>query len=283
MLETAVVSGYATLDYCLNLAGPFNGRNIAHIEPVDQTMWARPGGGTLYTSLQLARYATATYPLIWLGDDPAGQRYLQHCQGHGLRTHAVQVLKNKATPSCFLIYQQDGSQGCLIDNGETGETVGLSAAQVETVEQADLVCITAGPPQQTLDVLAHTKASAFVAWIAKRDEKCFPSALQEKLGERADIIFCNASERSFVNAAIHKQGLRKCTVIETRGADGILIEAKDGFEEIAVQPLASEDTTGAGDTFAGATLGALLSGANDIKGAVAAGEMAAHAMLKSRL
>jgi len=283
MRKHIIVSGYATIDYVLNLKAPFDGSNIAHVHPVSANTWERPGGATLYTSVQLAKFDVDAYPLVWLGKDAKGQAYLNTCEKHGLLTGAIDIQDSRATPSCFLLYHEDGSQGCLIDNGENGHETKLVQTQIDLTRKADMVCITAGPPTQTDTLLEYIPEDAVVAWIAKQDDACFPKKLREKIARRANYIFCNSSERNYVDDSLHNDRRSDLVIVETRGPDGVLIETPNDAKVIEVTRVDSDDTTGAGDTFAGATLGALITGESNIEDAVTNGVVAAQLLLESRL
>ncbi len=94
----------------------------------------------------------------------------------------------------------------------------------------------------------------------------FRDGLQEMLGERVDLLFCNEAEAcQWAETDTLEQALdtlkssARCFAV-TRGAKGALVF--DGAEliEIAATPVQAVDTNGAGDMFAGAFLYALSAG-----------------------
>jgi hypothetical protein len=87
---------------------------------------------------------------------------------------------------------------------------------------------------------------ARVAWIFKDDPACFPPDLAARLAGRADVVFCNAGERAWLEMSRSSPRPAGQILFETRGADGVLIE--DGPERFE-QPVALvrvNDATGRG-------------------------------------
>lgn len=107
----------------------------------------------------------------------------------------------------------------------------------------------------------------------------FKDGLDEMLGERVDLLFCNEAEAtSFtdtdnVDAALEALKPRCGSAVITLGADGALVW--DGEQTHRIDPVAVKaiDSNGAGDMFAGAFLYAITHG-HDF---AAAGKLAAAA------
>ena len=70
-------------------------------------------------------------------------------------------------------------------------------------------------------------------------------------------------------------------IFETRGEAGVLVDDGGDVRTVPTRRLKVYDATGAGDVFAGATLAAVLKGADPVT-AAAAGSEAAYAMLAGR-
>jgi ribokinase len=128
------------------------------------------------------------------------------------------------------------------------------------------------------------RPDAQIVWAVKADPRAVPAELAAAIAARADIVACSRGEAPFVADAFKAAGAprRRRLLIETRGRDGVCLSV-DGREQIiAVEPLASEDTTGAGDTFLGGLLAALVNNPDRPADAVEAGARAARAMLLAR-
>ncbi len=102
----------------------------------------------------------------------------------------------------------------------------------------------------------------------------FPQPCAHGWRERADVIFCSASERVLIPAT-------DALVVETRGAASVAITEGATTTELPVRRVETRDTTGAGDTFAGGFIAAEMSGATPFA-AAQAGISAAAALLKAR-
>lgn len=94
----------------------------------------------------------------------------------------------------------------------------------------------------------------------------FKDGLQEMLGSKVNLLFCNESEamswsntESVQDAAIALQDVADTFAI-TLGAKGALVFDGSKLIEIAPHPVKAVDTNGAGDMFAGAFLHAITAG-----------------------
>lgn len=287
----AVTIGFATLDFVVVLAEPFAGpgtrpgsgthpTGTRPIEPLSAEAWPRAGGAALYTCRQFASAGIDAAPITWLGRDDGAEYYKTACREHAVGLDGI-ALHRGATASCILIYQPDGDDACLFSQGSDGAEQ-LTENQKRILRAASLAVIAVGPPQLNREILSLIRPDATVAWIAKKDPVTCPELLSRRCAARANYIFCNASERRFVDASIPAPARRRKVIVETRGSDGVLVENGDERFFVPVGKIQTADTTGAGDTFAGAMLACLLNGEKHLKAAVEAGIGAANALLRER-
>jgi ribokinase len=277
-MAKVVVAGYATLDYVVRVEGNFSGRGTLTMRQGAQDAWPRAGGAALYAGRALAAAGVVVAPLAWIGDDVDGAAYRQACLLGGLNLDGLAVAIGAPSIRCLLIYNADGTYGCLLRPGPAV----LTDAQLVLAAEADWLVISAGPPEVAGRLLDALAPGARLAWIAKDDPVCFPADLAGRLAGRADVIFCNAGERSWLEAG--RWGPRPASqqLFETRGAQGVIVEGPDGEFHQAVRAMDVDDATGAGDTFAGAALAMLIQG-RSAQEATRAGIKAAGALLASRL
>lgn len=267
-MARVVVAGFATIDYVVLVEGDFTGRGTRLMR---EAAWPRAGGAALYASAALTKAGVAAAPLTWVGDDADGAAYRATC----VSTEGVAVIPGAPSTRCLLIYNADGTYGCLLRPGPAA----LTDAQPRLVVEAEWLVIAAGPPEIAARLL--DLEGPRLAWIAKDDSACFPSELVARLTARAAVIFCNAGERAWLEAGRTGPAPIGQLMFETRGGDGVHVEAGDGVFDMPVIPLAVGDATGAGDTFAGAALAALIGGAPP-RGAAEAGIAAAGMLLAAR-
>ena len=282
MSKKIVVSGYATLDYVVQLHAPFHGTGTAMGEFGVSEAWPRAGGAALYASRRIAATGHRAFPLTWIGDDGDGGHYLRACQRSQVCCDAIDQIRGVKTPRCVLIYRPDGDYGCLLDTGAHGRE-GLSASQAKVLGSADHLCIAAGPPAATAALLEAYPPDADMGWIAKLDAMSFPANLRAALARRARLVFCNASEREFIESARDCKRPDNQIIIETLGSAGVLVDCADGRRVLSTMALTTHDTTGAGDTLAGETMAQFLTGQVTIETAVERGMAAARALLTSRI
>jgi ribokinase len=78
-----------------------------------EAAWPRAGGAALYASAALAKASVAAAPLTWIGDDADGEFYRAACGSLA----GVAVTPGAPSTRCLLIYNADGSYGCLLRPG----------------------------------------------------------------------------------------------------------------------------------------------------------------------
>ena len=262
------VAGFATIDYVVRVEGDFTGRGTRLMR---EAAWPRAGGAALYASAALGQAGVAAAPLTWIGDDADGEAYRAACPS----LEGVAVMTGALSTRCLLIYNADGTYGCLLRPGAAE----LTGAQLRLAAEADWLVIAAGPPEITARLLELEGPR--LAWIAKDDPACFPAELVARLTARAEVVFCNAGERAWLEAGREGPARASQILFETRGAAGVHIEAAGETIDLLATPLTVDDATGAGDTFAGAALAALITGAPS-RMAAEAGIVAAGALLAAR-
>jgi ribokinase len=280
-MTKVVVTGYASLDYAMRLDRAPQPDATATIlaRPLE---WPRLGGSPAYIACAMVAAGLADVrPVSWIGDDVDGRRYSEALVRRGVAVDGI-ALKPGRTPVCILAYQPDGGCNCLYDPSLPGPLT-LDENQTRLVADARWVCLTVGPPGATAQALAAARRDAQIVWAVKADPRAVPPDLAVAIAARADIIAWSRGEAPFVAEALAIAATgRPRLLVETRGRDGVALRF-DGREEIVpVEPLVAEDATGAGDTFLGGMLAALVVNREDLAGAVAAGAQAARAMLVAR-
>lgn len=271
-----MVAGFATIDYVARVEGDFTGRGTLLMRQGADDAWPRAGGAALYAGAALAKAGVAATPLTWIGDDADGQAYATACRESGISVDGVAIQLDAPSTRCLLIYNADGTYGCLLRPGPAG----LTEVQIRLAHAAAWLVIAAGPAD-LLRRLLDVAPIARLAWIAKDDPACFPPDLVARLTARADVVFCNAGERAWLEAGRDVPAPTDQVLFETRGADGVRIEAAGEAFHLPVEALEVGDATGAGDTFAGAALAMLISGGAP-QAAALAGIAAAGALLATR-
>ena len=117
----------------------------------------------------------------------------------------------------------------------------------------------------------------------KADRRAVPDDLAAALAARADAVVFSRGEATFVARAFAaaRPGARPRLSVETRGSLGVAIDCDGVVEIVPADPIEAADSTGAGDTFLGGFLAALVGGAQP-RDAAQAGAAAARALLTTR-
>ena len=271
------VTGYASLDYPVSLSGQIAGDQTTLVDHRNPDAWPRVGGCPAFMAMAVAGQGFSASPLSWIGVDRDGEHYLKDLLDAGADTSGVARLAGQRSPISILVYQQDGSCACLFDPAFTDKET-LLAHQRDLVASASHLCVSVGPPQLMSEILACRSASARLYWVLKNDPHCFTPAICQDLSKAADVIFCSRSERALV------AGIRPETIlVETRGAGGVAVERGGRVDVLTTTPLEVDDTTGAGDTFAGGFVAAEMAGETAPLEAARSGANCARKMLEGRM
>ncbi|MDE2457092.1 MAG: hypothetical protein KGL43_26165 [Burkholderiales bacterium] len=279
MTEVAI-TGFASLDHVLALHGSPtpDATTIARCGA-----WPRLGGSPSYVALALGSGdGLRAIPVSWIGDDAAGADYLAAMHGAGLAVEGIERIAGGATPKTVMAYTPDGDCYCLHDPGCSTDAR-LSEAQRAVVARADWVCVTIGPAQAGADVLRSMRPDAHLVWVVKNDAASLQPALMRALAERARVISHSAQEAAFVEGVLGEVPRRDdCLVVQTLGARGAVASWRGHGHAVSTQILDCRDPTGAGDSFVGGLVAALVRRPDDVAAALGAGIAAAYRLLESR-
>lgn len=267
------VTGYASLDYVLALSGEIKPDRTTHARR-DAAAWPRAGGCPSYVALAAAMAGQRATPVMWLGDDQIGQVLVDHLDVQSVDITGIAQVAGAPSPSAVMAYQPDGGCACLYDPGPAGREA-LNAAQRAAISNATHLCLCVGPAHLTREILSLRDPNAHLFWAVKDDPACFTPDICTDLSAKADVIFCSAAERGLI-------GKTTAVIVQTRGAKGVTVEHQGTHIEVPVSPVQTSDTTGAGDTFAGGYIAALMAGPTDPARAAQAGITAAQALLRNR-
>ena len=276
-MKRLAVTGYASLDYVVGLAGHIQGDQTTLIDRRDPAAWPRAGGCPAYLAIAAVRAGEAAHPVTWIGADRDAEIFLDELKRNEVDTTGVFRLPEKQSPTAILAYQKNGSCACLFDPAFTGREQ-LSDEQRKIIAAASHLCVSVGPPQLIEIILEIRKPDCRLYWVAKNDEHCFSPAICRTLSSLADVIFCSQSERQMIG----KTG-SDAVIVETRGPDQVQVEWLDRAGSIPVERISAHDATGAGDSLAGGYIAAEMSGICDPFEAARRGVSSARQLLESRI
>jgi ribokinase len=283
-MSRIAITGYASLDHVIVLDGDVVPGKTTTIVNRSVKSWPRLGGGPAYVALAVhASNPGATVPVSWIGEDALGDNYVRQLAERGISSAGMAVVEGARTPIAVLVYDQASDCACLYDPGLPGG-VGLDAAQRDLIEGSEWIGVTIGPLAVTDQLLKLLRNDQQLAWVVKNDPKAITPGQSAALYERADLVFCNGRERAFLDDA-RAAGRTPRTgqiIVETQGRRGALFLRGEESHFVAAEPVEVIDPTGAGDTFAGGVIAAIMKGETDLEAIGQAGNAAARALLLDR-
>ena len=270
------VTGYSSLDYAVTLDGFVQPNRTTLIRERDAAAWPRCGGCPAYVARAALEGGQPAHIVSWLGDNDEGRFYCSHVGAEGIDTSGIALIEAARSPTSLLVYQADGSCACLYDPALDGREQ-LTEAQAALIAESSHVCVSVGPAHLVQPILEACRDATRLYWLAKYDSAAVTPEVGRLLAARADVVFCNSAERALIDAT---QGVD--IIVETRGTDGVIVTHGDRMVTIDVEAVPTSDTTGAGDTFAGAFIAAEMAGAGDPVAAAERAVMQTAAFLRDR-
>ena len=272
-----VVTGYASMDYVVALNGFVQGDKTTLVSHRDSTAWPRLGGCVSYVSVAAALAGHRVTPISWVGSDRDADAFRDGLNKLNISTAGIHRQSDSASPVAMLIYQADGSCSCLFDRAFSGTEI-LAPTQLDAIGRADHLCLTAGPGHLMDPILNARKPSAKLYWVLKNDVSCFTPQICERLSSEADVIFGNRAESHMIDGLTSQS----TTIVTTNGTAGVDIYTGGLHIETKVNYVETNDPTGAGDTFAGGYIGALIGGGTTQKQAAIIAANSVSQLLMSR-
>lgn len=279
---TIVVSGYASLDHAMVVDRPPAPDRTSLVTERLSAPWPAPGGAA-HVALAVAGAGAPASLVSWVGDDADGRRFRQALLEQGVDCDALDASGTRS-PSSYLFYDPEGGTTCCFDPGQVAAEP--TARQRARCATADWWVLAVGPAGVTRMVLDELPDDRRLAWVVKADADAYPPRLVRRLLERVDVVTFSRAERRFLTTVTDESDpLRllgpRALAIETRGTDPVWYRDPDGEATVPVEPVAARDTTGAGDTLAGACVASLAAG-RDHDTAVRDGLSAVHRLLTDR-
>lgn len=272
-----VVTGYASMDYVVALNGFVQVDKTTLVSHRDSTAWPRLGGCVSYVSVAAALAGHRVTPISWVGSDRDADAFRDGLNKLNISTAGIHRQSGSASPVAILIYQADGSCSCLFDRAFSGTEI-LAPTQLDAIGRADHLCLTAGPGHLMDPILNARKPSAKLYWVLKNDVSCFTPQICERLSSEADVIFGNRAESHMIDGLTSQS----TTIVTTNGTAGVNIYSGGLHIETKVNYVETNDPTGAGDTFAGGYIGALIGGGTTQKQAAIIAANSVSQLLISR-
>ncbi len=209
-----------------------------------------------------------------LGDDTEGDFYIQQLVDSGVKTDGKSRVPDGHTGVCLVMVTHDAERTMNTYIGITDD-IGLDDVNFDALDSAQWLYLEG---HLSISKLGHEAALACRDRARRKGRKiavnfCDPAVarlcrdeLEELLSDPCDLLFCNEEEAQIwthhkdLEEAMNELDRLAHTWVLTRGEAGAI--AYDGHSrfEIPAHKVKAINTTGAGDTFAGAFLYGLTQG-----------------------
>ncbi len=264
-----ILFGGVLIDTCFNISEyPAAGQ-----DSLIQSSFSGVGGCSLNVAVTLKNLGTEPYIVSTIGDDENGQSIVDYVESLSLPTEFLSEKKSSVTGYCLVMIDQDGQRtffthkGCEADppsldlTTSFSESVGavfITGYYLLQKETADLVLelssklralgalvfFDPGPLVGQIEPKQLSTALSLSHWIT-------PNIQESKVIE--DIVGTNIAKLADGNKHFGDIG-----VILKNGAAGVQIYSKESTCSYSAPQVASSDTNGAGDSFAGGLIHALI-------------------------
>ncbi len=208
-----------------------------------------------------------------IGDDAQGQAYARAMTANVGKHHLVIHPSHKTGKCLSLISARDGERTMLTDLGAAVHLPAIGAF-ADHIRDARVLHLTGylflgGPVREAAFEAIQVAAAAGVPISLDVADPFVARMIREDLlalfRDHVDIAFLNREEAELVTGkppeeALHELADLVDTVVVKLGSQGSLVRRGGVTSRIQVYPTAVADTTGAGDSYAGAFLYAWLQG-----------------------
>lgn len=242
----------------------------------------------------IAAYAASmlgarTHLVAGIGQDAAGDTIRSRLSAAGVTCHESSGGHLRPTATAHVTYFLDGHREFGFDVGGTAATAVREADLAALPESASWLHLSGsavlfGEPLAASAMSALRRARAGGATVSVdpnvRAEALTPASatlLTEALA-LAHVIFPSAGEIEALGLSAAELTRRGATVCTTDGPRGALLETPEGTWVIPAEPSHPVDTDGAGDSFAGGYIAAVMAGATAPEAARAGSRAAAESI-----
>ena len=229
-----------------------------------------PGGKGANQAVAASRLGAPVSFIGCVGDDEAGRLALEALTSEMIDTRGVRRVAEPTGVALVLV--EDAGQNCIALH--PGANAALDCAQVEaqaaTLRAARvLVCQLETPQESTWHAIAIARAAGVRVILNPAPAQPLDAAHLPEV----DVLVPNESEALGLarlaghapadarEAALQLRAAGVGTVVVTLGEQGVLVADAAGLRRFAAPRVQARDTSGAGDTFAGALAVALSRGA----------------------
>jgi len=229
-----------------------------------------PGGKGANQAVAVARAGGNVKMLGRVGDDLFGKQHLANFRDNGVDTQLVHITPGVPTGVAIIIVDDNGENSIVVIPGANNSLMpaDIEAAR-DVVEKAQIVMLQLEIPMETAATVISMAKKAGVPVILDPGPA---RPLAKELLAQVDIITPNEHEAQVLaGEELHSldDGYRIAgkllgwgvkNVLLKLGGNGVIFATPEGMEHIPAHKVKAEDTTAAGDAFAGGLAVALAEG-----------------------
>lgn len=247
---------------------------IAHLN--DHLMVAKraSGGSAANSIMAVASFGGKAFQSCKVANDDNGRFYLDDLTLAGVSHNGVEQLPEGTTGKCLVLITPDAERTMNTYLG-ISETICRKNLNLDAIASAKYIytegyLVTSSTGKEAaIECRKQAEQAGTKTAFSLSDPgmvEFFHDGLQEMIGERADLLFCNREEAfgwtgtNTLNAAIEGMKKSASTFAITLGAEGAVIYDGESTHRLAPTAVTAVDTNGAGDMFAGAFLYGITNG-----------------------
>jgi ribokinase len=215
------------------------------------TLAYHPGGKGANQALAAAKLGAAVSMFGCVGDDAGAQQALRLLREHGVDMEGIHLLAGQATGVALIAVAENGENQIVV---APGANLGMEPHYLATWAngQFDATICQLEIPIATIEAIADKVQGYFAINLAPAQD------VPDSILQRADLIIVNETEAAFYGAALdNAAGL---VVVTLGGAGAKIYQGGQSCVTATPPDVVPVDTTGAGDTFVGALVLALMEG-----------------------
>lgn len=232
------------------------------------------GGSAGNSMIATAQFGGRTFMSCKVANDDDGDIYVADLEAAGVDHCLNGTRENGTTGKCLVLVSPDAERS-MNTNLAISETLSVEQLVPEAIQASEYLYLegylVTSPTGREAAVRAReiAEAAGVKTSISLSDPgmvEFFRDGLQEMIGERVNLVFCNESEAlgwcdtDDLAVAIERMKQTADTFVITRGGNGAITWDGEQTAEIPPHCVHAVDSNGAGDMFAGAFLYAISRG-----------------------
>ncbi|WP_066371952.1 ribokinase [Neobacillus fumarioli] len=271
----------------ITVVGSLNADLTAYVETLPhpgQTILSHdfklyPGGKGANQAVAASRLGAMVTMVGCLGSDSYSNLLKDSLANAGVSTSDIITIQDAPTGMAFILVEDSSENEIIVIPGANAKFTPdlFEQIDIEKIKQADALLLQLEIPLESAEKAAKIAHDAGVPVILNPAPMC---DLPVEFLQHVDILVPNQTEleklhdKGFTLEKLYELGIQ--FVLETRGAQGVLVHKKDSTHHVEAAKVKAIDTVGAGDTFVAAFAVAHSSGVGLLEAVRFANQAAAY-------